>query len=133
MKDANKYLVDTSAWIEFLRKTGSDTNLAVRRMLQDEDDIYLTEPIVMELLAGAGSDTISRVEKLTNAFPLLPVNAAIDYHEAARIYRTVRAAGETVRSQVDCLIAAVAARSDAVLLHHDRDFQLIADLCYLPR
>jgi predicted nucleic acid-binding protein len=126
------YLIDTSAWIEFLRKTGSDTNLAVRRMVQEGEDIYLTEPVIMELLAGAGPDTVKRIEKLTGAFPILGVDASTDYHEAARIYRVARAAGKTVRSQVDCLIAAVAARTDAVLVHDDRDYQIIADLCYLP-
>jgi predicted nucleic acid-binding protein len=126
------YLIDTSAWIEFLRKTGSPANLAVRTMIQQSERVCLTEPVIMELLAGAGPNTLRRIEKLTTAFPVLPVDGAVDYHEAARIYRTVRSAGRTVRSQMDCLIAAVAVRTEAVIVHHDRDFEVIAELCYLP-
>jgi predicted nucleic acid-binding protein len=126
------YLIDSSAWIEFLRRTDSQANRQVRRLIQDDEDVCLTEPVIMELLAGAGSMTIDRVEKLVGAFSVLQVDGTRDYHEAARIYRTVRAAGSTPRSQVDCLIAAVAARTDAVLVHHDRDFDKIAELCYLP-
>lgn len=126
------YLVDTSAWIEFLRKTGSPANLFVRELIQNSERVFLTEPVIMELLAGAGPQTSRRIEKLTGAFPVLRVDGAVDYHEAARIYRAVRTAGQTVRSQIDCLIAAVAVRTEVVVVHSDRDFDIIADLCYVP-
>ena len=121
-----RYLVDTSAWIEYMRKTGSAANLFVRKLIENGEPIYLTEPVIMELLAGATPRTIGRLEKLTGAFPVLRMDAAIDYHEAARIYRTVRSSGDTPRNHVDCLIAAVAARTEAVVVHADRDFRIIA-------
>ncbi len=125
------YLVDTSAWIEYLRDTGSAACEYVDQLIQKQEAVFLTEPVIMELLAGAGPRTIGRLEKLAGAFPLLLVDAALDYHEAARIYRMVRSSGDTPRSHVDCLIAAVASRTDAVLVHADRDFRIIAQRYYL--
>jgi hypothetical protein len=46
--------------------------------------------------------------------------------EAASLYRAARRAGLTVRSGVDCLIATCALRNGLVVLHHDRDFDLLA-------
>jgi len=47
-------LVDTSAWIEFLRDTGSGVCDAVDRELAT--DLAICEVIEMELLAGARDD-----------------------------------------------------------------------------
>jgi predicted nucleic acid-binding protein len=60
------------------------------------------------------------------ALPLLGVSALEDGERAAAIHRACRARGHTVRDIVDCLIAAVAIRNDAVVLHRDRDFDVIA-------
>jgi predicted nucleic acid-binding protein len=125
------YLIDTSAWIEYLRKTGSRANLLVRELIGSGESVHLTEPVIMELLAGAGPRTFGRLEKLVGAFPLLQVDHALDYHQAARIYRLVRSSGDTPRSHLDCLIAAVASRNDAVLVHDDRDFRIIAQRYHL--
>ncbi|MDQ3612034.1 MAG: PIN domain nuclease, partial [Actinomycetota bacterium] len=42
------------------------------------------------------------------------------------VYRTARLSGRTVRSLVDCLIAVVAARTGTVVVHRDRDFDVLA-------
>jgi predicted nucleic acid-binding protein len=49
-----------------------------------------------------------------------------DFDVAAEVYRTVRLSGHTVRSLIDCLIAAVAERCGATLAHADVDFDRIA-------
>lgn len=46
-------LVDTSAWIEFDRATGSPVDLRLTQLIRDTDDVAVTEPVIMELLAGA--------------------------------------------------------------------------------
>ncbi|QJY46770.1 PIN domain nuclease [Pseudonocardia broussonetiae] len=121
-------LVDSSAWIEFLRRTGSAANLEVRRLLREEPgSVAITEPVVVELLAGANSDrSLAQIEKLVDGVVLLPVDAALDYRDAAVVYRAVRARGGTVRKLVDCLIAVVAVRTGAALVHRDRDFDVLA-------
>jgi hypothetical protein len=48
------------------------------------------------------------------------------YQEAVQIPRAARRAGFTIRSGVDCLIAAAAIRHSLSPLHTDRDFPAIA-------
>jgi predicted nucleic acid-binding protein len=121
-------LIDSSAWIEFFRGTGSRANVAVRElMLERPGDVAITEPVILELLAGAPAGRpSSHIEKLTGAIQLLPVEAAVDYRDAAMAYRAVRRGGNTVRKTMDCLIAVVAARTGATLVHRDRDFDVLA-------
>jgi predicted nucleic acid-binding protein len=63
---------------------------------------------------------------MTGGLPLMAVDPVCDYPEAAAIYRLARYGGRTVRSLVDCLIAAVAIRMGATLVHCDQDFNVIA-------
>ncbi len=120
-------LPDSSAWVEYLRGTESPTHRALRRAIHGGEDVAVTEPIVMELLAGARSSRhAERLRKALLVFPLLPVAGLDDYEEAAAIQRTCRAAGETVRNTIDCLIAVVSLREGASVLHNDRDFEVIA-------
>jgi predicted nucleic acid-binding protein len=81
----------------------------------------------MELLAGAaGDEELARLRRLLGRFRLLPVEGLGDYEAAADLYRTCRAAGETIRKLSDCLIAAVALRHGAELLHRDHDYEVLA-------
>jgi predicted nucleic acid-binding protein len=54
------------------------------------------------------------------------IRAPSDFEDAAAVARMCRRGGDTPRSQLDCLITAVALRSDAEVLHRDRDFDMIA-------
>ena len=47
-------LVDTSAWVEFLRSTGSDVNVRVRSMIDVDERLATTDVVIMGLLCGAG-------------------------------------------------------------------------------
>jgi predicted nucleic acid-binding protein len=121
-------LVDTSAWIEYLRATGSLAAVEVRRLLSDQaTEVAMCEPIAMEILSGAVDDSRhAKLEQLVNGLPSLSVDNAIDFRVAAGIYRAARRAGQTIRSLNDCLIAAVAIRHDARVIHRDADFDVIA-------
>jgi predicted nucleic acid-binding protein len=121
-------LIDSSAWIEFLRRTGSRANVEVRDLLrQHPGDVAMTEPVAMELLAGATSDrAFEQIDKLSRGLRMLSVDASVDYRDAAIAYRAVRRSGHPVRETIGCLIAAVAVRTGATLVHRDRDFDLLA-------
>jgi predicted nucleic acid-binding protein len=120
-------LADTSAWVEYLRATGSPVNLRLRKLIADEGDVVTTEVVMMELLAGAAdAEHLARLRRLLGRFELLPVEGLADYESAAELHRRCRAGGETPRNLTDCLIAAVAVRHGAALLHRDHDFDIIA-------
>jgi predicted nucleic acid-binding protein len=121
-------LIDTSAWVEFLRATGSPIHLGLRSMLALESvELATTDVVVMELLAGARDEgDRDQLRRLLYGLTLLAVAGPSDYEQAAELYRACRAEGETPRNLTDCLIAAVAIRSDAELLHADADFRAIA-------
>jgi predicted nucleic acid-binding protein len=120
-------LADTSAWVEFLRATGGPVHLRLRELIAGEGALATTEVVTMELLAGAGSaDEVTQLRRLLLRAQLLPVEGLADYEAAANLYRRCRAGGETVRKLTDCLIAVVAIRNEATLLHRDHDFEVIA-------
>jgi predicted nucleic acid-binding protein len=126
-------LVDTSAWIEYFRATGSTAAIEVRRLLSDEtDQLAMCEPIAMEILCGASHDnTHARLERLVNGLPSLSVDNAVDFRAAVDIYCAARRTGETIRSVNDCLIAAVAIRHGARIVYRDADFEVIAQITSL--
>jgi predicted nucleic acid-binding protein len=120
-------LVDSSAWVEFLRATGSPAHLQLRAALQGDVELACTDVIVMEILAGARDDTDrDRLRRLLYGQEFLAVDGPADYEQAAEIYRACRNGGETPRKLSDCLIASVAIRNDAELLCQDSDFLAIA-------
>ena len=117
-------LLDTSAWVEFLRDTGSPTCQRVDELL--EGDIATCHPIRMEVLAGARDDRhLNDLRRLLARASIVPVGA-MDYEEAAALHRVCRRRGETVRKLIDCLVGAVAIRADVPLLHADADYEVLA-------
>jgi len=125
-------LVDTSVWIEYLRNTNHPVTTKLHELLISGADVRITEPIVMELLAGA--DTPARetaISRLTNGLSLLPIEPAVDYRAAAAIFVAAGQIGKRIRSLNDCLIAAIAVRTNAELFHKDRDFEEIAKVTTL--
>jgi predicted nucleic acid-binding protein len=120
-------LVDSSAWIEFLRATGTPAHLRLRSALQEGAELASTDVIVMEILAGARDDADrDRLRRLLYGAEFLAVDGPADYEQAAELYRACRREGETPRKLSDCLIAAVAIRSGAELLCEDADFAVLA-------
>ncbi|MFN0027812.1 MAG: PIN domain nuclease [Acidimicrobiales bacterium] len=126
-------LADTSAWIEFDRATGSPLDNRLTELIATTDEIAVTEPVIMEVLAGARDDRReSDLRRLMQRFPLMRFDATIDFDAAARIYRRCRRSGVTPRGMVDCMIAAVALRHDATLLASDTDLDRVADVMGIP-
>jgi len=117
-------LIDSSAWIEFLRDTGSSISQRVDLLLDTE--VATCEPVRLEILAGARDEQqLSELRGLL-ARATLVMTEPIDYEEASAIYRACRRNGDTPRKLLDCLIAAIAIRSNLSVLHADSDFDAIA-------
>ncbi len=120
-------LVDSSVWIAYLRDAQVAAVDELDALLRADADVRMTEPVAMELLAGSRSGDVA-IESLVNGLPSLPVDGRADFRSAAELYRASRANGHPIRSLVDCLIAAVAIRHEAALLHNDRDFRFLAEI-----
>lgn len=116
--------VDTSAWVEFLRDTGSETSDSVEAALQGE--VAICEAIRMEVLAGSRDGEHEMDLRRLLARAVMVRIEPRDFDHAAALYRRCRRRGETVRKLLDCLIAAVAIRADTPLLHQDSDFDVLA-------
>jgi predicted nucleic acid-binding protein len=124
-------LVDTSVWIEVFRKPA-------RQRLTDVvefDDVVTCLPIVQEVLQGFTRDLVFRdAREAMLALPIVesPMDERV-YLDAVDLYRRARRAGITVRSGVDCLIAACAIRHGLAVLHNDRDYPAIARISELEQ
>ncbi len=122
-------LADTSAWIEYDRATGSPIDERLTALIGHGDRLAVTEPVVMELLAGAGDDDrYAQLRRLLARLPLLRFDPVSDFEGAARIYRSCRKTGVTPRGMVDCMIATVAWRHSATLLTRDVDLVRVANV-----
>jgi predicted nucleic acid-binding protein len=122
-------LVDTSAWVEYDRATASRVDRRLTELITIDARVAVTEPVVMEVVAGARSDEREAdLRRLLLRFELLRFDAAVDFDAATRIYRACRRAGVTPRGMIDCMIAAVAHRSGASLLAFDADLTRLADV-----
>jgi len=120
-----RVLADTSAWVEYVRDTGSPTSERLEHQLK-ADELLTTDVVVMELLAGARDDAHeARLAAMLSLASPVAVERT-DWTDAARLQRRCRAQGETVRRLPDCLIAAVAIRAGVVVLHRDKDFDALA-------
>jgi predicted nucleic acid-binding protein len=119
-------LIDSSAWIDFLRRSGAVTNALVAQALRD-DSAATTDVVVLEVLSGTtDEERLNRWRRLFARCEFLEQRPRDDADTAAALYRTCRRAGETPRAPNDCLLAAVAIRCDVPVLHGDHDFDVIA-------
>ena len=120
-------LADTSAWVEYDRATGSPVDQRLEELIAGHGQLAVTEPVVMEVVAGCRTDEREvDLRRLLARFTLLRFDAIADFDAAARIYRRCRRAGVTPRGMVDCLIASVARRHQATLLAADSDLSRVA-------
>ena len=120
-------LIDTSAWVEYLRATGSPTHLTLRRIIHEHEPIHTTDVVMMEVLAGGRDDAhTTTLRRLLGRCDFVPVAGLVDFEAGAAIYRTCRRHGETIRAVNDCLVAAISIREKLDVLHADRDFDAIA-------
>ena len=121
-------LVDTSAWTEYLRGTGSGTHFRLRELLAADAVLATTDVVHMELLAGARNETDDlQLRRMLAALEHVPVGP-LDWETAARLHRTCQRQSEPVRSLTNCLVAAVAIRISAPVLAADREFVVLARL-----
>jgi predicted nucleic acid-binding protein len=117
-------LVDSSAWIEVLRGRRHEAFASVA----PRTEIVTCLPVIQEVLQGFDNFAVRRVARMAlDDVPTIeePLTRAV-FDEAIDLFLNARRAGLTIRSGVDCLIAACAIRNDAMIVHVDRDFTKLA-------
>jgi predicted nucleic acid-binding protein len=121
-------LVDTSVWIDFLNGANSPERHALHRLIEEEEDISVTEIILTEILQGIREDKdFIAVKDYILEFPIYRPKGIETYLKAAGIYRDCRRKGKTIRKTIDCVIAAVCLENNLILFHKDSDFDLIRE------
>lgn len=119
-------LVDTSVWIDVFAARNTAQVATLESLIQDREDLCLCGVVLTEVLQGIRDDEEhARVESTLSGLVFLPMRRKT-FLLAARIYRTLQSQGMTIRSPVDCMIAAACIEHKARLLHNDRDFDHIA-------
>ena len=122
------FLVDTSVWIDYLRKRRTRAVGWFEQVLDHDLPFGITATIYQEVLQGADSpESFDRLEQtLATQHFYEPTDPISTHAAAARLYFRGRKQGLTIRSTVDCLIAQTALEFDLWLLHDDRDFHYLA-------
>src|SRR3972149_11186888 len=119
-------VADTSVWIDFLRGVNSPQRRTLHRLIEEEEDVSITEIILTEILQGIKEDKdFKTVKDYLLEFPIHRPKGVETYLKAAEIYRDCRKKGKTVRRTVDCIIAAICIENGLTLLRKDSDFKLI--------
>ena len=119
-------VADTSVWIDFLKGINSPQHRTLRRLIEQEEDVALTEIILAEILPGIREDgDFEKVKDRLLEFPMQKPEGTDTYVRAAQLYRDCRKRGKTPRKTVDCIIAAICLENDLALLHKDKDFDII--------
>jgi len=118
-------IVDSSVWIDFLNGvTNPETQWLDLQF--DSQRIGLTTTILTEVLQGFSNEKdAALVQAELLRFEVLELHDVGLAISTAAYYRELRRKGLTVRTTVDLLIAAYCIRDSHVLLHRDRDFDIL--------
>ncbi len=123
---AERVLIDSSVWLDVLMGRRDDDPLNRRVSSLMAEDLAATMPMInLELLRGARTrEEWQRLRRFLASLQQLPL-ADATWEMASELGFRLRTTGVTVPTP-DLLIAAVAMEEDAVLLHSDRHFDLMA-------
>lgn len=119
-------VADSSVWVDHLNGRETAPVRRLRRALAEGEVVLVPDPVVTEVLQGIRSDT--EFERVRKALTPLgrPAVERETYVRAARLYRSLRAVGVTVRGAVDCIVAQTCIDLGVEIVASDADFRRIA-------
>ena len=125
-------IVDTSVWIEFFSGLQSSASRWLADRIAADAEVIVPEVVMMELLIGTTDESAAALRRrLLQRFTIEPLAPVRDAEDAAAIHRRCRRGGDTVRSLIDCQVAAIALRIGVAVAHRDRDYEVIRTHCGL--
>ncbi|MBP8695252.1 MAG: PIN domain nuclease [Syntrophobacterales bacterium] len=125
------FLIDSSAWIDYLRPSGSAKIKARIRKILESEEAATCGIIVVEILRGARTEKDYRT--LRDSFlslPGIPITRDV-IDRASRWGFLLDRKGKQVPT-TDLIIASCAHKT-ARLVHADGDFEIIASICELDQ
>jgi len=119
-------IVDSNTWADFFNGVQSPHEERLEVALDEEEDLAVIPIIITEVLQGFRTDTgFQRAQRVLVSLPV--IHPTVECHvRAARMFRSLRRKGVTVRGAVDCIIAQTCLDTEAELLSPDADFKHIA-------
>lgn len=123
-------VVDSGVWIDFFSGNPGPSRDTLRRLLREgEIRIVVPDLVFYEVLRGFRHEREFREARmLMEGLGVETAGGPATALEAAQHYRSLRAAGVTVRSPIDVLIATFCIENGYALLHRDRDFDAFEEL-----
>lgn len=119
-------IVDTSVWADFLNGHISNEVIALKELIENEEEIYLTGLIIQEILQGI-KERKKRAQIRNELEEFIVITPSTQTHiNSAELFCSCRKKGITIRKSIDCVIAQLAIEYDLQVLHKDRDFSSIA-------
>lgn len=119
-------IVDTSVWIDVFAGIHTKNTDYLRKIIEDSEDICICGLIMTEVLQGFRSEKdYEKVKNILSSLIYLPITKDV-FISAASMYRKIRKKGETIRSPIDCIIAAICIEHEVDILHNDKDYNVIA-------
>lgn len=123
-------VVDTTVWVDFFAGRSESPHVAeLVRLIDADAGVALTDVVLGEILQGLrGEEAVRRVDERLSVFEIFQLRDLGDFRRAAALYRRARSSRKTIRRTAACLIAAVCVREGCAILHHDRDFDQLAQV-----
>jgi len=120
-------LVDTSVLIDAFKGVENEKTRLFKRVLEQSIPYGISSYTYQEVLQGAGNEReyATLKESLNTQRIYFLAEEISTYEKAARMYYDLRRGGMTIRSAIDVLIALTAIEYGLLLLHNDRDFDLM--------
>lgn len=121
-----KVLVDSSVWADFLNGHPSPQAVALRELIEGEEDVCTCGVVVAEVFQGLRRErSVAEFRETFRELTFLEPSGIELYLRAAEVYRELRRQGTTVRSTIDCILAVLAEEAGCYLLARDRDLGTI--------
>ncbi len=123
--DKKRVLVDTSAWIEALRPSGSKEIKEKVDVLLGEDCVATSGIIKLELLSGTRTEKeYHELSEDLESLHYIPTSEDV-WRYSYRLSRDIKKAGLSIPA-TDLLIASVAITAGCEIMHLDKHFTFLA-------
>ena len=124
-------LIDTSAWIEYIRGKNQEICDKVDNALEKQI-VIIGDLIYCEIMQGLyNPKERTRISGLLLSLPQFDMVGFDLAEKSAANYRNLRKKGITIRKTIDVLIGTFCSEHDIELIHDDKDFERMKQTIHL--